>query len=117
VLALLTKWSYSQNVLIDNQGDTLVTITIPQMNSIYMELLQKDSLMSQSILSTSKELLLYELVDSAKKDIKYLETIVYAIDEENIALHLDNKKKAVKLKRNRIIAIAASILATILIIK
>ena len=117
MLALLTKWSYSQNVLIDNQGDTLVTITIPQMNSIYMELLQKDSLMSQSILSTSKELLLYELVDSAKKDIKYLETIVYTIDKENMALHLESEKHSIKLKRNRMIAIASTILATILIIK
>jgi hypothetical protein len=117
VLALLTKWSYSQNVLIDKQGDTLVTITIPQMNSIYLELLQKDSLMSQSILNTSKETLLYELVDSAKKDINSLTSLVRVIDEENIALRLDNEKKAIKLKRNRMIAIASSILATILIIK
>tara|TARA_R110000851_G_scaffold190566_1_gene341183 strand:+ start:440 stop:703 length:264 start_codon:yes stop_codon:yes gene_type:complete len=87
------------------------------MNSIYLELLQKDSLMSQSILSTSKEVLLYNLVDSAKKDIKSLETIVYAIEEENIDLHLDNEKKVIKLKRNRMIAIVSSILATILIIK
>jgi hypothetical protein len=117
VLALLTKWSYSQNVLIDKQGDTLVTITIPQMNSIYLELLQKDSLMSQSILNASRETLLYELVDSAKKDIKSLTSLVRVIDEENIALHLDNEKKVIKLRRNRMIAIASSILATLLIIK
>jgi len=87
------------------------------MNSIYLELLQKDSLMAQSILNTSKEVLLYNLVDSAKKDIKSLTSLVRVIDEENIALHLDNEKKVIKLKRNRIIAIASSILATLLLIK
>lgn len=117
MLALLTKWSYSQNVLIDKQGDTLVTITIPQMNSIYLELLQKDSLMSQSILNASKKTLLYELVDSAKKDIKSLTSLVGVIDDENIALHLESERHSIKLKRNRMIAIASSILATILLIK
>jgi hypothetical protein len=70
-LLLLTKFSYSQTVLIDNNtGDTLVTITLPQMDKIYVELLQKDSLYEQAILSHSKELLLYEAIDSAKNDIK-----------------------------------------------
>ena len=73
--------------------------------------------MAQSILNTSKEVLLYNLVDSAKKDIKSLTSLVRVIDEENIALHLDNEKKVIKLKRNRIIAIASSILATLLLIK
>jgi hypothetical protein len=116
-LLLLTKWSYSQSVLIDKQGDTLITITIPQMNSIYIELLQKDSLMAQSILSHSKEVLLYRLIDSTKKDVESLRVVVKAVDKENRALCLNNEIKTVKLKRNRIISIVAVSLATLLIIK
>ena len=116
MLALLTKWSYSQNVLIDNNGDTLVTISIPQMNSIYFELLQKDSLMSQSILNKSKEVKLSQIVDSTQKDVESLRELVNTIDEDNIALHLDNESKRVKLRSTRLIAIVASIMVTLLII-
>jgi hypothetical protein len=87
------------------------------MNSIYIELLQKDSLMAQSILSHSKEVLLYRLIDSTKKDVESLRVVVKAVDKENRALCLNNEIKTVKLKRNRIISIVAVSLATLLIIK
>jgi hypothetical protein len=48
-------------------GDTSVCISIPQMDKIYVELLQKDSLMEQAQISLSKELLLYQVIDSSKK--------------------------------------------------
>ena len=91
MLLLLTKLAYSQTVLIDEAGDTTICITLPQMDKVYIELLQKDSLYEQAILSQSKELLLYEAIDSAKKDIEFLETLVYAIDSENLGLHLENE--------------------------
>ena len=106
-LILLTKFSYSQTVLIDNSGDTLVTITLPQMDKIYIELLQKDSLSEQAILSHSRELLLYEVIDSAKKDIKSLEQLVYTIDAENLGLHLDNEKQKTQIRTNRSISFIA----------
>ena len=106
-LLLLTKFSYSQTVLIDNSGDTLVTITLPQMDRIYLELLQKDSLLEQAILSHSKELLLYEVIDSAKSDIKLLEQLVYTIDSENMGLHLDNEKQKTQIRTNRSISFIA----------
>jgi len=116
-LLLLTKLAYSQTVLIDEAGDTTICITIPQMDKIYIELLQKDSLSEQAILSHARELLLYEVIDSVKSDIKLLEQLVYTIDSENMGLHLDNKNKTVKLKRSRFVAIIASLIATLIIIR
>ena len=87
------------------------------MNSIYFELLQKDSLMSQSILNKSKEVKLSQIVDSTQKDVESLRELVNTIDKENIALRIDNQSKRVKLKNTRLIAIATSIIATLLIIK
>tara|TARA_R110000765_G_scaffold236337_1_gene339182 strand:- start:986 stop:1300 length:315 start_codon:yes stop_codon:yes gene_type:complete len=104
-------------VLIDNNGDTLVTISIPQMNSIYFELLQKDSLMAQSVISYAKEVKLSQIVDSTQKDVESLRELVNTIDEDNIALRIDNQSKRVKLKNTRLIAIVAAAIATLLIIK
>jgi hypothetical protein len=106
-LLLLTKFSYSQTVLIDKSGDTTVCITLPQMDKVYIELLQKDSLLEQAILSHSKEVLLYELIDSAKNHIKSLEQLVYAIDAENMGLHLDNEKQKTQIRTNRSISFIA----------
>jgi len=106
-LLLLTKFSYSQTVLIDNSGDTTVCITLPQMDRIYIELLQKDSFSEQAILSHAKETLLYEAIDSAKNDIKLLEQLVYTIDSENMGLHLDNEKQKTQIRTNRTISFIA----------
>ena len=108
LLTLLTRLAYSQTVLIDsNTGDTLVTITIPQMDRIYIELLQKDSLMEQAILSRSKELLLYQIIDSIESDVKSQQMLIYAIDAENMGLHLDNEKQKTQIRTNRSISFIA----------
>ena len=104
-LLLLTRLAFSQTVLIDNNtGDTTICITIPQMDRVYIELLQKDSLSEQAILSHSKEVLLYQVIDSAKKDIEFLETLVYAIDSENLGLHLENENQKTQIRTNRTIS-------------
>ena len=77
------------------------------MDRVYIELIQKDSLLEQAILSHSKEVLLYELIDSAKKDIEFLETLVYAIDSENLGLHLENEKQKTQIRTNRTISFIA----------
>ena len=74
------------------------------MDRVYIELIQKDSLLEQAILSHSKELLLYEVIDSAKKDIDFLETLVYAIDSENLGLHLENENQKTQIRTNRTIS-------------
>ena len=104
-LVLLTRFSYSQTVLIDDSSkDTLVCITIPQMDRIYIELIQKDSLAEQAEISHAKELLLYQVIDSNKKDIESLELLVYTIDAENMGLHLDNEKQKTQIRTNRTIS-------------
>ena len=108
VLLLLAGYSYSQTVLIDNStGDTTVCISIPQMDKIYIELIQKDSLMEQAQISNAKELLLYQVIDSNKKDIEFLETLVYATDSENIGLHLENENQKIQIRTNRTISFIA----------
>ena len=74
------------------------------MDRVYIELLQKDSLSEQAILSHARELLLYEVIDSAKKDIEFLETLVYAIDSENLGLRLENENQKTQIRTNRTIS-------------
>ena len=109
--------SYSQTVLIDNNGDTSVQITLQQMDRIYTELIQKDELIAQSILSTSKEVKLYEIVDSAKKDIRLLKTSVNSLSEDNTRLYEIAKDKDEKIIRNRkisVVSVCVAILAILL---
>ncbi len=106
-LLLLTKLAYSQTVLIDEAGDTTICITIPQMDRVYIELLQKDSLLEQAKISLSKEVLLYQVIDSAKKDIESLQSLVYAIDAENMGLHLENEEQKTQIRTNRTISFIA----------
>ena len=77
------------------------------MDRIYVELLQKDSLSEQAILSHSKEILLYQAIDSIEKDLESLQMIVYAIDSENMGLHLDNEKQKTQIRTNRSISFIA----------
>ena len=114
---LLSVLSYSQTVLIDNNGDTSVKITLQQMDRIYTELIDKDKLVAQSILSTSKETLLYELVDSAKKDIRLLKMSANSLSEDNTRLYEIAKDKDKKIIRNRkisVVSVCVAILAILL---
>jgi hypothetical protein len=114
---LLSVLSYSQTVLIDNNGDTSVQITLQQMDRIYTELIDKDKLIAQSILNTSKEIKLYELVDSAKKDIRLLKTSVNSLSEDNRRLYEIAKDKDEKIIRNRkisVVSVCVAILAILL---
>ena len=114
---LLSVLSYSQTVLIDNNGDTSVQITLQQMDRIYTELIDKDKLIAQSILSTSKEIKLYEIVDSAKKDIRLLKTSVNSLSEDNTRLYEIAKDKDEKIIRNRkisVVSVCVAILAILL---
>ena len=98
MLLLIFGCSYSQNVLIDEKsGDTLVAITLHQMDDIYIELLQKDSLSKQAQINASKQLKYIELLDSAKSDLNTLKTHVDVLQENNVAL----QSKSLKLTRSR----------------
>ena len=110
---LLSVYGYSQSVLIDNKGDTLVAITIKQVDDIYIELLQKDSLLEQSKISRSKELKYIQLIDSTKKDVNLLKTQLNSLSERYDAVLTSNQKQKHKLKRNKKYLIVA--VGTILI--
>jgi hypothetical protein len=87
------------------------------MDRIYTELIDKDKLIAQSILSTSKEIKLYELVDSAKKDIRLLKTSVNSLSEDNTRLYEIAKDKDEKIIRNRkisVVSVCVAILAILL---
>jgi hypothetical protein len=113
---LLTVFSYSQTVLTDNNGDTLVTISLEQMDRIYTELIQKDSLTAQSYINASNELLLLQIVDSADRDIKSLKTSVNSLSEDNVRLYEIAKDKDVKITRNRKISFASVCVAILAIL-
>ncbi len=98
LLLLIFGCSYSQNVLIDEKsGDTLVAITLHQMDDIYIELLQKDSLSEQAQINASKQLKYIQLLDSAKRDLNTLKTHVDVLQENNVVL----QRKSIKLNRSR----------------
>lgn len=113
---LLNVSSYSQVVLTDNNGDTLVAITLEQMDNIYVELIQKDSLMEQAIISSSKEAKLLELASITENNLKSCEKVLKDVGDSNIYLLSENKKKDNKLKRTRKVAISAIIFAALSIL-
>ena len=87
------------------------------MDRIYTELIDKDKLIAQSILSTSKEIKLYEIVDSAKKDIRLLKSSVNSLSEDNTRLYEIAKDKDEKIIRNRkisVVSVCVAILAILL---
>ena len=113
---LLNVSSYSQVVLTDNNGDTLVAITLEQMDNIYVELIQKDSLIEQAIISSSKEAKLLQLVSITENNLKSCEKVLKDVGDSNIYLLSENKKKDNKLKRTRKVAISAIIFAALSIL-
>jgi hypothetical protein len=102
---LLSVSSYSQGVLIDSSGDTLVTITLEQMDNIYSELLQKDKLTQESEISSYERLLLLQLLDSSDKDIELLKTQANSLSINNRTLLSNNKLKDNQIKSNRKLAL------------
>ena len=113
---LLNVSAYSQIALVDSKGDTLVAITLEQMDNIYVELIQKDSLMEQAIISRSKEAKLYELVTIAENNLKSCEKVLKDVGDSNIYLLSENKKKDNKLKRTRKVAIYTTVFAILSIL-
>ena len=75
----------------------MVAITLHQMDDIYIELIQKDSLSKQAHINASKQLKYIELLDSAKSDLNTLKTHVDVLQENNVAL----QSKSLKLTRSR----------------
>ena len=115
---LLNAFAYSQTALIDEKtGDTLVAITLNQMDDIYVELLQKDSLMAQSKINAFKELKYIELIDSTRTNFERTQHALNSLNERYNVVLTSNQRQKTKLKRTRqslIIAIGVIALQVIL---
>ena len=86
------------------------------MDNIYVELIQKDSLMEQAIISSSKEAKLLQLVSITENNLKSCEKVLKDVGDINIYLLSENKKKDNKIKRIRKVAISAIIFAALSIL-
>ena len=86
------------------------------MDNIYVELIQKDSLMEQAIISSSKEVKLFQLVSIAESNLKSCEDVLKDASDSNTYLMSENEKKDSKLKRTRRVAIYTTIFAILSIL-
>ena len=109
---LLNAFAYSQTALIDEKtGDTLVAITLNQMDDIYVELIQKDSLVAQSKINTFKELKYTQLIDSTRTNFERTQHALNDLNERY-------DKQQHKLKRSRqSLLIALGVIALQIILK
>ena len=99
---LLNALSYSQTALIDEKtGDTLVAITLNQMDDIYVELLQKDSLVAQAKINAFKELKYIELIDSTQTNLKRTQHALNDLKQRYDVVLISNQRQQYKLKRSR----------------
>ena len=71
------------------------------MDKIYIELLQKDSLMEQAHIMRSKEFKYIQIVDSTRKDINSLKTYSNSLEDDYNDLLTICKIQEHKMKRNR----------------
>ena len=87
------------------------------MDDIYVELLQKDSLMAQSKINAFKELKYIELIDSTQTNFKRTQHALNSLNERYDVVLTSNQRQQHKLKRTRqslIIAIGVIVLQVIL---
>ena len=79
----------------------MVTITLNQMDDIYVELLQKDSLMAQAKINAFKELKYIELIDSTQKNFERTQHALNSLNERYDVVLTSNQRQKTKLKRSR----------------
>ena len=87
------------------------------MDDIYVELLQKDSLMAQSKINAFKELKYIELIDSTRTNFERTQHALNSLNERYNVVLTSNQRQKTKLKRTRqslIIAIGVIALQVIL---
>ena len=87
------------------------------MDDIYVELLQKDSLMAQSKINAFKELKYIQLIDSTRTNFERTQHALNSLNERYDVVLTSNQRQKHKLKRTRqslIIAIGVIILQVLL---
>jgi tetrahydromethanopterin S-methyltransferase subunit F len=71
------------------------------MDRIYIELIQKDSLLAQSEINRALQFKYIQIIDSTQKDIESLKTSVNSLKTKNTDLFNESQKNRSKLIRTR----------------
>lgn len=88
------------------------------MDDIYVELIQKDSLMAQSKINAFKELKYTQLIDSTQKNFERTQHALNSLNERYDVVLTSNQRQQHKLKRSRqSLIIALGIIALQIILK
>jgi len=96
----------------------LVAITLHQMDDIYVELLQKDSLSEQAKINAFKELKYLQLIDSTRTNFERTQHALNSLNERYNVVLTSNQKQQHKLKRSRqSLIIAIGVIALQIILK
>ena len=96
----------------------MVVITLNQMDDIYVELIQKDSLMAQSKINAFKELKYIELIDSTQKNFERTQHALNDLNERYDFVLTSNQRQQHKLKRSRqSLIIALGVIALQIVLK
>jgi len=96
----------------------LVAITLHQMDDIYVELLQKDSLVAQAKINAFKELKYIELIDSTQTNFERTKHALNDLKQRYDVVLTSNQRQKTKLKRSRqSLLIALGVIALQIILK
>ena len=88
------------------------------MDDIYVELLQKDSLMAQSKINAFKELKYIQLIDSTQTNFERTQHALNSINERYDVVLTSNQRQQHKLKRSRqSLLIALGVIALQIVLK
>ena len=88
------------------------------MDDIYVELLQKDSLMAQSKINAFKELKYTQLIDSTRTNFERTQHALNDLNERYDVVLTSNQRQKTKLKRSRqSLIIAIGVIALQIILK
>ena len=96
----------------------MVVITLHQMDDIYVELLQKDSLVAQAEINAFKELKYIELIDSTQTNLERNQHALNDLKQRYDVVLTSNQRQQHKLKRSRqSLLIALGVIALQIILK
>lgn len=96
----------------------MVVITLNQMDDIYVELLQKDSLVAQAKINAFKELKYTQLIDSTRTNFERTQHALNDLNERYDVVLTSNQRQQHKLKRSRqSLIIAIGVIALQIILK
>ena len=88
------------------------------MDNIYVELLQKDSLVAQSKINAFKELKYIELIDSTRTNFERTQHALNTLNERYDVVLTSNQRQQHKLKRSRqLLLIALGVIALQIVLK